>query len=584
MTRRLIISPELSLPLDAVTETFAILAVRGAGKSNAGVVMAEEMYKAGLPWVAIDPKGDWWGIRSSSDGKSPGLPVALFGATGRKRKNKPAPDVPLEDTAGKLIADLIVDERLPAILDMSAFSEAAKVRFLIDFGTQLFERNEEPLHLFLEEADDYIPQKPFREQTRLVHLYTKILKQARTFGIGASLISQRSAVVNKNALTQAGTLIAMRTTSPQDRAAIKGWVKEKGGQHVDIIESLPSLESGEAWVWSPDFLKKVERIRFRRRETFDSGATPKVGAKVSQPKSVADIDLAAVQERMAETIERAKAHDPKELQRKVAQLQKELASRPREKEVVEKQVEVMVPVLKPGDVEEIKRLVAPALNGLSKSIDETRQVLIRLEQLAQPAGTPRPQRTSLSSSPPKTVAKAQPARAATSGAAEDDGKELNLKAGARRILETMARHYPMRVTRAQLGTLSGFKITGGTFQTYFGLLKRHGLIVEEGREISVTDAGLAYIGEAPADPMTTEEILEQWRKALKAGARAMLDVLVEMYPDSTTREDLAASVEMTPSGGTFQTYLGMLRRNGLVEIEGSVVRASDTLFLTPATA
>ena len=35
-----------------------MLAVRRAGKSNAAVVIAEEMYDAGLPWVAIDAKGD----------------------------------------------------------------------------------------------------------------------------------------------------------------------------------------------------------------------------------------------------------------------------------------------------------------------------------------------------------------------------------------------------------------------------------------------------------------------------------------------------------------------------------------------
>jgi len=38
-----------------VTETFGILAVRGAGKSNAAATMAEEMFKATLPFVVIDP-------------------------------------------------------------------------------------------------------------------------------------------------------------------------------------------------------------------------------------------------------------------------------------------------------------------------------------------------------------------------------------------------------------------------------------------------------------------------------------------------------------------------------------------------
>src|SRR5688500_3733878 len=165
------LADNLKLPLDVVTQTIAILAKRRAGKSYTMRRLVEELVRARQQVVLIDPKGDWWGIRSSADGKGPGLPIALFGATGRKRQNKPEPDVPLEDTSGKLIADLIVDERLSAILDMSAFSEAGKIRFLIDFGHQLFQRNEEPLHLFLDECDEYLPQKPFKEETRLLHIY-----------------------------------------------------------------------------------------------------------------------------------------------------------------------------------------------------------------------------------------------------------------------------------------------------------------------------------------------------------------------------------------------------------------------------
>lgn len=59
----------------ALTETFALLAVRGAGKSNAARVMAEEFFKASLPFVAIDPVGSWRGLRAARDGKGKGLAI-----------------------------------------------------------------------------------------------------------------------------------------------------------------------------------------------------------------------------------------------------------------------------------------------------------------------------------------------------------------------------------------------------------------------------------------------------------------------------------------------------------------------------
>ena len=74
---RLKIAPNLSLPADVVTQTFAILAIRRVGKTYTASVLAEEMMKAKLPFVALDPTGAWWGLRASADGKHEGYPVGL---------------------------------------------------------------------------------------------------------------------------------------------------------------------------------------------------------------------------------------------------------------------------------------------------------------------------------------------------------------------------------------------------------------------------------------------------------------------------------------------------------------------------
>jgi DNA helicase HerA-like ATPase len=61
-----------TLPIEAVTQTFAILAKRGVGKTYTASVMAEEMLAAGQPIIAIDPTGAWYGLRSE-------YPVVIFG-------------------------------------------------------------------------------------------------------------------------------------------------------------------------------------------------------------------------------------------------------------------------------------------------------------------------------------------------------------------------------------------------------------------------------------------------------------------------------------------------------------------------
>jgi len=330
---KLKLAPGLTMPLDAVTRTFGILAVRGAGKSNTAAVLAEEMHKAGLPFVVIDPEGSWWGLRASTDGRSPGLPIPILG--GRHG------DIPLERDGGRLVADLIVDTRLSCVLDLDSFeSESARKKFLLDFAIQLYRRNSEPLHLFLEEADDYIPQKPIRDEARLLRAWENIVRRGRKRGLGMTMISQRSAVINKNVLTQVETLIVMRTTGPQDRKAIQAWV-DYHGQSREILESLPELEDGEAWIWSPQWLKKVVRVQIRMRETYDSGATPSQRQSKRPVATLADVDLAEFQKRMAATIERAKAEDPKELKRQVAKLTTQLTAAQNAKPEIETRTQVI---------------------------------------------------------------------------------------------------------------------------------------------------------------------------------------------------------------------------------------------------
>src|SRR5580704_11360785 len=125
------VGPGLDLPADAITQSIALLAVRRAGKSNAAAVIAEEMHHAGLPWVAIDPKGDWWGLRSSGDGTGPGLPIPIFGGLHG--------DLALPPEAGAMVAELIAEQNLTCILDVSEFeSKVQQMRFLADFATRLF--------------------------------------------------------------------------------------------------------------------------------------------------------------------------------------------------------------------------------------------------------------------------------------------------------------------------------------------------------------------------------------------------------------------------------------------------------------
>lgn len=59
----------------------------------------------------------------------------------------------------------------------------------------------------------------------------------------------------------------------------------------------------------------------------------------------------------------------------------------------------------------------------------------------------------------------------------------------------------------------------------------------------------------------------------------MFDVLVEHYPNNVEREQLGMEAEIATTGGSFGTYLSMLRRNGLIEVSGTTIKASEALFI-----
>ncbi|MCL4299498.1 MAG: hypothetical protein KJ077_27430 [Anaerolineae bacterium] len=558
-----------TLPPDAATQKIAFLARSGAGKTYAATRLAELLYKLGVQIVALDPVGVWYGLRLSANGKGAGLSIPVFGGE--------YGDIPLESGAGALVADLVVERGISLVLDVSHFRKAQRKEFVTAFAEQLFHRKKtarSPMHIFLEEAQFFIPQKVFKGEERMLGAFEDIGKVGRNYGIGLTLISQRPQAVNKDVLNQVEALFVLQMNAAQERKAVRDWIDTQGIDAGAAVDELPQLEIGEAYVWSPQWLKFFGKVKIGRKLTYNASATPTFDTAAMPPRPLARTDLEALREAMQQVVKQAEARDPAALRRRIAELEKEL--RTRQAEIKVERVEV--PVLKDEQIAQLQQ----AINSLA----EMGQQLVNVAQdlgtaLARVVAGPTPPPVPIRPvSPPGVRPPSRPINPPPAPKRTDPDIP-QLRAGERRMLETLARRYPLRVTRAQLGTLAGFTPSGGTFGTYFGTLKRAGLIEESSGEIQVTQAGLDYLGyTTPPAPQTTEEILAMWREALRAGERKMLDELVAVYPSPLSREELGTRAGFTASGGTFGTYLGTLRRNGLVEVEGDQVRANETLFFS----
>lgn len=270
----LVLSESVQLPLSAATWVIAYLAKRGAGKSYDAAVQAEEMLKHGIPIVVIDGMGIWWGLRAGVDengkldSKKHGFPIVVFGGEHA--------DLPLAPEQASDIAKAVVESNISCVLDISGFSKGVSRKIVVAFLETLYQLNRVDRHVYMEETDMFAPQTPRGpEENVCLGAVDSFVRRGGNRNLGCTLITQRTAVLNKNVLTQADCLVILRTLAPQDKKAIQAWVQEateREGNEEKMkawYDSLKSLKNGEAYVWHPEepVIDNV-RIMFRKRETF----------------------------------------------------------------------------------------------------------------------------------------------------------------------------------------------------------------------------------------------------------------------------------------------------------------------------
>jgi len=572
--KHLQIAEGLRFPLSAVEDVVAILGRRGRGKTTTAAVIVEELHAAGARFCVADPTGVWWGLKSSRDGKRAGIPVIVMGGEPGGHG-----DVPLAAESGSVIADFVAEPDSPScVIDLHHFSQADLVRFMTAFLSRLYQKNTHPLHLVLDEADQFAPQRPMPGETAMLGAAQRVTKMGRVKGLHPILITQRPATLSKNVLTQAGTLIAHAITGPQDRNAVDEWVKANAGEgeRATFLATLPTLPRGTAYVWNPD-LPLFQRVAIRDRQTFDSSSTPTGNAERAQPKTLAEVDLRALEARIADTIERAKADDPRELRKRVAELERQLAAKP----AAAPPEKIEVPVL---EDKTIRRLAAAArVLGMrsgaamkhAEKAHEAAEIVRSVHAEIQtalgrlnnrqivvahhfPNAKPETKRAlaELGRAAVAHIQSSHPARPGPSSDAVGRG-------GLQRMLVALAQR-PQGLSAHQLGVRAGLSSKSGTFDTYLARARKASWIAGDRGQLTITDAGLEALGSYEPLP-TGVALLDHWLRQLgNGGASRMLHALANAYPRPLTREALGEAAGLTGNSGTFDTYLGRLRALELV--------------------
>ncbi|WP_117591451.1 helicase HerA domain-containing protein [Haloprofundus halophilus] len=227
----------------------------GSGKSNTASVVIEKLLDSQFPVLIVDTDGEYYGLKEEYE-------ILHAGADEEC-------DIVVSPEHAEKIATLALEQNVPIILDVSGYlDENDAEEMLLQTARQLFAKEKKlkkPFLMLVEECHEYIPEKGGMGEAG--KMLIKIGKRGRKHGLGIVGISQRPADVKKDYITQCDWLVWHRLTWGNDTKVVG---RILGKEYADAIESM---NDGEAFMMT-DWSETLRRVQFRRKQTFDAGATP----------------------------------------------------------------------------------------------------------------------------------------------------------------------------------------------------------------------------------------------------------------------------------------------------------------------
>lgn len=307
------------IPKETLQQNIIALGKTGAGKSSALRSIVEPMLDDKMPVCIIDPKGDWWGLKLSANGKNAGYPMVIFGG-------KHA-DVPINEHSGAHVAELFAIGNRPCIIDLRGWMPAQRSQFFIDFASTLFQKTAGKRWLLIDEIHNFAPKGKVLDPLsgKCLHWANRLASEGRGLGLNIIGASQRPQKVHNDLLTSCETLIALRVLHASDRGAYKDWIDGCGdvAKGKEMLATIANLKRGTGFVWSPEIEFGPELVKFPMFTTYDS-FKPQDEGREAKLTGWADVNLDEVKAKLTVVIQEAEANDPRKLKARIAELEREL--------------------------------------------------------------------------------------------------------------------------------------------------------------------------------------------------------------------------------------------------------------------
>lgn len=563
------ISKQISLPIDVVTQTMAMIGRKGSGKTYLATMIAEQMLDNKAQIIVIDPVGVWWGLRVDADGKRKGKEIFVIGGDHG--------DIPLVPEAGRKVAKLLVEKKISVVLDVSGFRIGEHKRFAAEFAEEFFhlkKSHRSPVHIFVEEAQKLIPQRVGADEARMVGAFEQIVRLGRNYGIGCSLVTQRPQSVNKEVLSQVECLCVLQVTGIHERKALEEWVQEVGADRT-LVGELPGLNRGEGYVWSPSWLRIFERVNFSKKQTFDASATPEVG-KQTQSASISAVDVKELREQMAEVVEQAEKDNPVALRKKIKELEGMVGREPAK----------IVPV----NIDKIIKEVSKKWEGILNSANAE---IVRLSKIIQIVARTVGSETNIGTAPHTFKidkewlsgkgfnVKVDISMPKSRAVMRTEKQEIVIAEGEKlfglcekKIYSFLANNNSNSFTKVQIGAVTGYSPTSGGFNNAIARLNAAGIIQRNGDKISlISNASELYIEgeEFSAEP-------NFWRSKLGLCEFKVYEFLWSRQNEVVSKDEVGEATQYSPTSGGFNNAIARLNSIGLIRRVGGGLTVNEEIL------
>jgi predicted nuclease with TOPRIM domain len=298
--------------VEVLTGRGVVFGKSGSGKSNSIGVIVEELLAQGYPLCIVDADGEHYGLKEEYE---------LLHVGGDE-----SVDVQVTPDHAEPLAEIMLHEDVPVILDISGYIDDTEAHELVErVVAKLFsmeKKTKKPFPVLIEEIHELVPET--KNPSSVAKTLIRVAKRGRKHGLGVIGASQRPAEVKKSFVTQASWSIWHKLEWSQDTGVVKEVINKQ------YSEAVQDLDAGEAIV-NADWMDAVRTVQFKRKHTFDAGATP--GLDEFETPKLKGVSDAVVNRLQSITSEKA------ETETKADELEAEIADLRRQKESLEQELD-----------------------------------------------------------------------------------------------------------------------------------------------------------------------------------------------------------------------------------------------------